>query len=567
MGKLEPRPDGELRKDEDVAPQVDFGELAEEERKALLDEVDEPSEDGPVDTSGDRRAAGADAEPEAAELDELLDERGASATEASGIAPEAGRDRLAESSAGEPASEADAGEPASEANAGERAPTAAGADALETDDTTPPPESVELDELRDAPKASEEHPVVDENSSRASPPEDPVRDEEDLRHDEPEAATADSQRDAPSDPEPPTDSRPHDATEGRPPEPASTADRDAEDAPPALDEGETTVAPSANGERGEQVEPVSARGRVSEPPPPPRRMSKGPSASATGTPLPHWSQRPLPHPPRPKDPAEMSDIERVEVSLPRDADLPGFDSIPAPLGGISEDSEPARESDPPAPARLQPAPTRSGAVAIAFLLGVILGMVVMRAFDVFEVPPSRVEAPPTVGEVAEEEPTLRADDAPVASSESQPALESRASQESESSSVEPQPVVAGPLPGPLPSSAEEPPSDEPDASTEPEAEAEPEAASLAPFDRDAAATALSAAAAQAAGCRAEGAPPGFSRVRVTFKNTGQATSALVVGPPYAGTPTGSCIARIMRTTTIPPFAGDAQTVSKTVQIR
>jgi hypothetical protein len=42
-------------------------------------------------------------------------------------------------------------------------------------------------------------------------------------------------------------------------------------------------------------------------------------------------------------------------------------------------------------------------------------------------------------------------------------------------------------------------------------------------------------------------------VTVTFASSGRVTTANVA-PPFAGTPTGSCIARAVRSATVPPFS-------------
>ncbi len=87
-----------------------------------------------------------------------------------------------------------------------------------------------------------------------------------------------------------------------------------------------------------------------------------------------------------------------------------------------------------------------------------------------------------------------------------------------------------------------------------------------PFDKGAAAAALGSAAAQASGCRKASDPSGRARVTVTFAPSGRVTNAVVSGPPFAGTPTGGCIAATMRRARIPPFSGGAKTVGKTVVI-
>jgi len=95
-----------------------------------------------------------------------------------------------------------------------------------------------------------------------------------------------------------------------------------------------------------------------------------------------------------------------------------------------------------------------------------------------------------------------------------------------------------------------------------------QASDLGEFDSTAAASSLSAAAAQASGCRKPGDPTGsIAVVVVTFAPSGRVTSALVSGKPFAGTETGGCIAAAMRTAKVPQFSGNRITVSKTVMIR
>jgi hypothetical protein len=88
-----------------------------------------------------------------------------------------------------------------------------------------------------------------------------------------------------------------------------------------------------------------------------------------------------------------------------------------------------------------------------------------------------------------------------------------------------------------------------------------------PFNVGAASAALGAAAGQAAGCKAPGDPSGTARISVTFAPSGRATSANVNGPPFAGTPTGSCIASAFKRASVPPFSGSPTTVNKSVAIR
>jgi len=94
----------------------------------------------------------------------------------------------------------------------------------------------------------------------------------------------------------------------------------------------------------------------------------------------------------------------------------------------------------------------------------------------------------------------------------------------------------------------------------------PEPAPVIEFDRVGASAALDRAATEAGSCRSEGDPSGVARAVVTFAPSGRVTSATVNGPPFAGTTTGGCIARHLRSATVLPFTGDHVTVAKTVVI-
>ncbi len=88
-----------------------------------------------------------------------------------------------------------------------------------------------------------------------------------------------------------------------------------------------------------------------------------------------------------------------------------------------------------------------------------------------------------------------------------------------------------------------------------------------PFDRAAAAAALTSSAALASSCRKDGDPSGVASVVITFAPSGRVTSANISGPPFAGTPTGGCIAAALRKARVPAFDGDRVTVSKTIVVQ
>ena len=86
------------------------------------------------------------------------------------------------------------------------------------------------------------------------------------------------------------------------------------------------------------------------------------------------------------------------------------------------------------------------------------------------------------------------------------------------------------------------------------------------FNIDAARAALGGAAGRAAGCGQPDGPKGRGRASVTFAPSGFATTA-IVGPPFAGTAVGSCVAVAFRSASVPPFSGAPMTVHKSFFIK
>ena len=76
-------------------------------------------------------------------------------------------------------------------------------------------------------------------------------------------------------------------------------------------------------------------------------------------------------------------------------------------------------------------------------------------------------------------------------------------------------------------------------------------------------SALSAIATAVQSCKKADGPTGSGRVAVTLSPSGNATTATVEGPPFAGTPVGGCVAAKFRSAHVPAFSGDAVTVHKT----
>ncbi len=127
------------------------------------------------------------------------------------------------------------------------------------------------------------------------------------------------------------------------------------------------------------------------------------------------------------------------------------------------------------------------------------------------------------------------------------------------------PVAAVTKPGEAAAKPADKPADKP-AEKPADKPAEAAASSAAPFDKSAAIAALSAAAGSAQSCKTPDGPTGSGKVSITFMPSGRATNTQVSGD-LAGTAVGGCVARIFRGAKVPPFAGDAVTVSKSFSVQ
>jgi hypothetical protein len=94
-----------------------------------------------------------------------------------------------------------------------------------------------------------------------------------------------------------------------------------------------------------------------------------------------------------------------------------------------------------------------------------------------------------------------------------------------------------------------------------------EPANLPEFDAEAARQSIAAAEARLSVCRGPSDPSGPATVVVRYAPSGRVTTATVESGPFVGTPTGGCIAATFRSSRVPPFAGEAVTVKRTVTLR
>ncbi|MGD0527463.1 MAG: zinc-ribbon domain-containing protein [Polyangiaceae bacterium] len=86
-----------------------------------------------------------------------------------------------------------------------------------------------------------------------------------------------------------------------------------------------------------------------------------------------------------------------------------------------------------------------------------------------------------------------------------------------------------------------------------------------PFNMGEAKARLASIAGSVQGCK-KGDVSGSGRVVVTFAPAGNVASAVVQGPPFAGTPTGACVSSRFRGAHVPAFAGSPFSVSKSFTI-
>jgi hypothetical protein len=87
-----------------------------------------------------------------------------------------------------------------------------------------------------------------------------------------------------------------------------------------------------------------------------------------------------------------------------------------------------------------------------------------------------------------------------------------------------------------------------------------------PFNMGEAKSRLAAMASNVDSCKKPNGPTGTGRVVVTFAPSGAAQSAVVSGPPFEGTPTGTCVGAKFRGVRVPAFGGSPFSVSKSFTI-
>ncbi len=88
----------------------------------------------------------------------------------------------------------------------------------------------------------------------------------------------------------------------------------------------------------------------------------------------------------------------------------------------------------------------------------------------------------------------------------------------------------------------------------------PTSEEASPFDRQAAASALSSV--DLLKCKSTNAPRGEGHIIVKFQPAGTASEAVVDKGPWVGTPVAKCIAREFKKAKVPAFAGEVVQVGK-----
>jgi hypothetical protein len=117
------------------------------------------------------------------------------------------------------------------------------------------------------------------------------------------------------------------------------------------------------------------------------------------------------------------------------------------------------------------------------------------------------------------------------------------------------PPAAAPAPAPTAATAQPEPAEQGPTST-------------AKFNNKAANVSLAKLLARArSACKKPGSPTGTALAIVTFANTGRVIATNVSGVKITGTPTATCIANRLKSAKVPPFAGEAVTMKKTLKLK
>jgi hypothetical protein len=321
--------------------------------------------------------------------------------------------------------------------------------------------------------------------------------------------------------------------------------------PPLLDPADLTELAEPLSERSEperdSVLPLELLAHPSVP---------APAESAAATPRPT-----TPKPPRPP--------QRIMLETEDDDDL--SEVAPPPLFAVARSDAPLVASTaPPAPSSFAQALNRTATVVLVLGLGVAAGWTlrggapapehertasahrpatspVLAAAPV-DLSPTTPNAAPTVESPTTPTPTAITPPAPAASTQPDtPAAPKKLEENAANSAERAEAASDSALPAP---SAQE-----------------PEPSELGEFDATAARESIALAEARAMACHTAGEPGGPAAVVIRFAPSGRVTTATVESGPFAGTPTGGCIAAKFRSARVPAFAGDHVTVKRTVLLR
>ncbi|NUO50562.1 MAG: hypothetical protein HOV80_17035 [Polyangiaceae bacterium] len=342
--------------------------------------------------------------------------------------------------------------------------------------------------------------------------------------------------------------------------------------------------------------------RVSGPPPLPGRLAPPPlpRASSPRPPSPPLRRGSLPPPmppprrsqPRASQPGDTTPPERIsDHEFERLSSLPPAeaDSLPPPplIGPEWGRASPTVPEEPTLRLRVR-GPHRWGIAAAAAVVGVCAGAFAAAAFEPPWTPPAQTSG---VATSYASEPAAPRDPSPrdqVAEATLSPGAPAVTPVDARSAPPTRPLAASGRLPMLIPSASASAPSAAPkerltDATPPAASDAEPAAAAAssaaaAPaepppppatggFDRGAAAAAMGNAMSEASSCRLPDQPSGRAQVTMTFAPSGRVTQVVVNGTPYAGTQAGSCIARAFKSISIPPYAGEPVTVTKSVKVR
>jgi hypothetical protein len=223
-------------------------------------------------------------------------------------------------------------------------------------------------------------------------------------------------------------------------------------------------------------------------------------------------------------------------------------------GGDAKPSAEAAQTAPQAVAALQPAAAKPAASVPAASLPAAPKMAAAASDTEPTEPSSEAKSSSSEAQAKSTAPakySLRSEYRKRSRSSSSSDSRSEAESKDDSSESQPAPTRA--------SASEEQPADEAEAPADDDADSDVAPKSTGKsgntFNREAAKSALDAAASQAKNCKPPGGPVGTGRVQVRYEPSGKVGQVSILTGKFANTTTGSCVQMLFRRAKVPEFTG------------